>query len=118
MRFLCDVHIRYKLVAFLQKKNCNAYHVNDILSDKAQDFEIATYADENDCIVITKDEDFKNSFLLSGTPKKLIKLNTDNSSTKQILYIFERNWDIILRASEKSSFYLESDVINFYWLEL
>ena len=117
MRFLCDVHILYKLVSFLQNKNCQAYHVNDVLSDKAEDFEIADYADENDCIVITKDEDFKNSFLLLKTPKKLIKLNTGNSSTKQILYIFEKNWNIILQASEKLSFYIESDVINFYWLE-
>ena len=105
MKFLCDVHIPYKLVSFLQHKNCQAYHVNDVLSDKAKDFEIANYSDDND-------------WLLSNTPKKLIKLNTGNSSTKQILYIFEKNWNIILQASDKSSFYIESDVINFYWLEL
>ena len=113
MKFICDVHIPYKLVYFLERKNCKAHHINDILTDKAKDFEIADYADENDCIVITKDGDFKKSFILSDTPKKLIKLNVGNSSILQIINLFERNWNIILNASKKPSFYIESDLIYF-----
>lgn len=118
MKFLCDVHIPYALISFLKKKYCNAYHVNDVLSDRASDFKIASYADDNDCIVITKDEDFKKSFILFNTPKKLVKINAGNSSTKQMLYLFEKNWNIILKVSQKTSFYIESDIINFYLMEL
>lgn len=81
MKFLCDVHIPYKLVK-------------------------------------SKDADFKESYLLYGKPGKLIKLNTGNSSTHQIINLFERNWQILLFADRRSTFYIESDLINFFLIDI
>lgn len=65
MRFLCDVHISLKLVKFLNSKKYECVHINSIL-DKwfTKDSAIATYVDENDFILITKDADFRDSFFL------------------------------------------------------
>ena len=63
MKFLCDVHISYKICKFLEKQGYLAIHVNSVL-DKwfTTDIAICEFADANDLIVLTKDEDFRASF--------------------------------------------------------
>lgn len=86
MKFICDVHLAYKLVNYLKRRGCECHHVNTIFADpRASDQDIAKHADSNDLIVVTKDEDFKDSYILKRTPKKLVKLNTGNSSTQQMI---------------------------------
>jgi predicted nuclease of predicted toxin-antitoxin system len=65
MRYLCDVHISYKVCKFLEQYGPQAIHVNSILNKWfTEDSAICEYADQNDYIVITKDEDFRATFLL------------------------------------------------------
>lgn len=73
MKFLCDVHISYKLVNHLRLLGFEVIHVNEIL-DKwiTSDSKICNFADQNDLVVITKDSDFRNSFYIKKSPKKLI----------------------------------------------
>ena len=75
MKFLCDVHISYKLSKKIESLGFESIHVNFIL-DKwfTSDTEIAKFADSNDYILISKDADFKNSYLINKLPKKLIKI--------------------------------------------
>ena len=76
MKFLCDIHISYKIVKHLISLGFDAIHVSDILNkSETKDSAICEYADINDYVVITKDSDFRNSFLVNQTPKKLIKIN-------------------------------------------
>jgi predicted nuclease of predicted toxin-antitoxin system len=72
MKFLCDVHIPYKLVKHLRLKGFEVFHVNEIL-DKwiTTDSKICFFADENDLIVITKDSDFRNSYISSNLLENL-----------------------------------------------
>jgi predicted nuclease of predicted toxin-antitoxin system len=65
MKFLCDVHISFKLVNAICNLGFECNHVNTIL-DKwyTKDAEIAKFADENDYIIIRKDADFRDSFFL------------------------------------------------------
>ena len=96
MKFLCDVHIPYKLISFFKSNNIKAIHVNSILNgSNSKDSEIAHFADENDLILISKDADFKLSYLLKKRPKKLIKVNLGNVSNEELIRIFERNLDLI-----------------------
>jgi predicted nuclease of predicted toxin-antitoxin system len=91
MKFLCDVHISIKLAKHINNKGFECIHVNTIL-DKwfTSDSNIAKFSDLNDLILITKDFDFKNSFLVNKTPKKLIKINLGNISNTQLIEIFDR----------------------------
>lgn len=108
MKFPCDVHIACKLVNDLRRRGCECYHVNAIFVDpRTSDHDIARHADNNEMIVITKDEDFKDSFILRRSPKKLIKLNTGNSSTHQMIDLFETIgqslWPLIIALISLSS---------------
>jgi len=110
MKFLCDVHISYKLVKTINDLNYECIHVNDIL-DKwfTSDSVIAKYADDNNFIIITKDADFRNSFFVKNTPKKLIKINLGNISNNDLILIFKENLPKIEQLEIQNSFIIEID---------
>jgi predicted nuclease of predicted toxin-antitoxin system len=99
MKFLCDVHIPYKLVSLLQTKGYDAIHVNN-LPEKwyTTDSAICDFADKNGYVVITKDNDFKNSHLINNTPKKLIRILLGNVSNNSLLSVFNLYLDDMLKA--------------------
>lgn len=71
---------------------------------------IADFADENNFILITKDQDFRNSFLLNRTPKKLIKVNLGNISNEELLETLEGNLKHFERLyNETSTFMVEAN---------
>lgn len=111
MKFLCDVHISYKLVAYIQSFNYECIHVNTIL-DKwfTTDADIAKYADENDMILITKDADFRNSFFIKKTPKKLIKINLGNISNNELEKIVSENLTVMESLDTSNPFIIEMDL--------
>lgn len=86
MRFLCDVHISHKVVAHIKQLGHYAEHVNDILnSSETKDADICRYADEHDLIVVTEDADFRDSYFIKNTPKKLIKVNLGNIPNQELI---------------------------------
>jgi predicted nuclease of predicted toxin-antitoxin system len=110
MKFLCDVHISYKLVNSLNSSGYEAIHVNQ-LPDKwhTSDSYICNFADTHDFVVITKDSDFRNNFFIKRSPKKLIKINLGNVSNKLLLTIFDDNLHKINKFQNSDSFLLEID---------
>lgn len=110
MKFLCDVHISYKLVRYLGSQGFETVHVNDILERwHTTDSAICRYADENDMVVISKDMDFKNSYLIHSTPRKLIKINLGNLSNSRLIELFSENLKAISQLQKYNSFMLELD---------
>ncbi len=109
MKFLCDVHISIKVAKHISSLGHSAEHVNTIL-DKwhTKDQDIANYVDKHDLILISKDQDFRNSFLLSHSPKKLIKINLGNISNKELTHIVEAHIIQIEKIhKENNSFMIE-----------
>jgi predicted nuclease of predicted toxin-antitoxin system len=108
MKILCDVHISNKFVAFLNEKGIEAIHINNIL-DKwySKDSDICRFADINGFTVCSKDSDFKNSFFLQNTPRRLIRITNGNISNTELITIFEKNLNLIIKYSKKDSFYIE-----------
>lgn len=108
MKFLCDVHIPLKLVKFLQSKGFEAIHVNSMPNKwYTRDQEIIEYANSNCLVLISKDGDFRNSFILNGDPKRLIKINSGNISNQTLISIFEKNIDAITKLDIYPSFMVE-----------
>ena len=104
MKFLCDVHISIKISKRIEELGFSSEHVNQILDRwHTKDQAIATFVDENDCILITKDQDFRNSFLLKRSPKKLIKINLGNISNGELLRILEDNLKHFERLNSQAS---------------
>jgi predicted nuclease of predicted toxin-antitoxin system len=110
MKFLCDVHISYKIVKYLRSLEFEAIRVNEIL-DKwhTKDSDICTYGDENDLIFLTKDVDFRNSFLISNTPNKLVKVNLGNLSTSILIDVISENLQAIQKLNSSRGFMIELD---------
>ncbi len=118
MTILCDVHISYKICKFLDDQNINTIHVNQILNkSETKDSEICSYADRNDYIVLTKVIDFKNTFLINKTPKKLIKINLGNISNQKLMKILEEHLNLIIKLNNHSSFLLEIDTDQIYFID-
>lgn len=63
----------------------------------------------NDLIVLIKDADFKNSFLISNTPKKLIKVNLGNISTSVLVDVISINLQAIQNLYSMEGFLIELD---------
>jgi predicted nuclease of predicted toxin-antitoxin system len=110
MKFLCDVHISYKLVKHLRLLGFEVIHVNEIL-DKwiTSDSKICNFADQNDLVVITKDSDFRNSFYIKKSPKKLIKINLGNISNQELIQIFSANLQHFRVLNNNEMFIVEID---------
>lgn len=111
MKFLSDVHISYKTVKILQNFGYESIHVNLILDKwNTKDRDICKYADLNGFIVITKDSDFKDSFLINKTPKKLIKINLGNISNNILNKILSDNITLIKQLNLSDNFMIEIDL--------
>lgn len=79
MKFLCDVHIPLRLSKHIAQLGFKCEHINNILDGyHTKDTDIAKFSDDNRMALITKDRDFRNSFLLNRTPARLIKVNLGN----------------------------------------
>jgi len=109
MIFLIDVHLPISLSKFLNKqKDCSAVHVNQILQKwHTTDSEICKYADENNLIVVTKDNDFKNSHFINKTPKKIIRVTLGNISNNELIILFTKYLPSILSLFDIDAFYAE-----------
>ena len=107
MKFLCDVHIPIKLSKFIDENGFTSIHVNNILERwNTKDEDIMKYADENDLILISKDSDFKSSFFINKSPKKLIKINLGNISNNELLDIFKTILPQIISLSLQNSYFI------------
>ena len=110
MKFLCDVHISYKLVSTLKSLGFGAIHVNEILNkSETKDSDICKYADKNDYVVITKDYDFEDSYRVKNTPKKLLKISLGNISNNSLIKMFEENLEVLNKLVSVKSFFIEFD---------
>ena len=110
MKFLFDVHISYKLVKHLRTLGYIVIHVNEILNNWfTADSMISKFADDNDLIVITKDSDFRNSFYINNTPRKLIKINLGNISNELLIQIITDNLEHFNKLNDNQLFIIEVD---------
>lgn len=101
--FLCDVHISLKLVKAIESFGYKCVHTNSILQSwNTKDKDLIHYADENDLIFITKDKDFKDSFYILKTPKKLIKVNLGNIPNNELVTIFIALLPKIIQTANKN----------------
>lgn len=115
MRFLCDVHISYKLTKHLLSLGFDSIHVNEILDkSETKDSDLCRFADQNNYVIVSKDSDFRDSYFVKQTPKRLIKINLGNIPNQQLINIFNDNIDLIQKLDSKINFLLEidKDIIN------
>ena len=90
MRLLFDQNISFRILKMLSENFTESSTVkSEGLIDKS-DFEIWTFAKQNNFIVVSQDNDFYDIQHLKGAPPKLIILRIGNSTTTKIAQLLEQ----------------------------
>jgi|SRR5215216_3475160 len=96
MKFLVDAHLPRRLVYLLRESGFEAAHTLDLaLGNRTPDSFINELSIREEYIVITKDADFVNSFLLHNKPYKLLLVSTGNIKNKELEALFLGNMEKI-----------------------
>jgi predicted nuclease of predicted toxin-antitoxin system len=85
MKFLIDAQLPRRLVFQFQAAGHEAVHVMDLpRGSRTSGSFINQYSLDQQCILVTKDTDFVNSFLVSKRPSKLLLISTGNIKNTEL----------------------------------
>jgi predicted nuclease of predicted toxin-antitoxin system len=92
MKFLIDAQLPMRIANLLENLGYDVIHTKNLpLKNATPDSEINKLSILEQRIVITKDKDFLDSFLIKQEPYKLLLITTGNISNKQIEQLFIQN---------------------------
>jgi predicted nuclease of predicted toxin-antitoxin system len=92
MKFIVNAQLPVRLAQLLQVAGYDTVHTQDLpLKNATKDSEINALSIQESRIVITKDRDFWDSFLISQEPYKLLLLTTGNITNNELLELFKKN---------------------------
>ncbi len=105
MKFLVDAQLPRRLALALTGAGHDAVHTFDLATgNRTPDSDISATADRANQVVVTKDSDFVNSFLLNSRPRKLLLVSTGNISNDELLRLFRANFAAIEAALTQHRF--------------
>jgi predicted nuclease of predicted toxin-antitoxin system len=105
MKFIIDAQLPRRLADALAGAGHEAIHSSDLsLGNRTPDEDIVALACKEGGVVVTKDSDFVNSFLLHHTPPKLLLVSTGNISNGQLLRLFRSNLGMLETVLAKHDF--------------
>ena len=97
MKFIVDAQLPYQMALFIRRKGFEAIHTNDLPDrERTSDDYLREISLKENGIIISKDSDFIDSFMLKSIPKKLFIITTGNIKNKQLLSLLNENWDKII----------------------
>ena len=98
MKFLVDAQLPIRFVGWLKQYGHDAVHTLDLpLGNRTPDSDVVACAIRDNRIVVTKDDDFVQTFLLTGQPP-LLFVSTGNISNAELERLLQRNMPAIERA--------------------
>lgn len=99
MRFLVDAQLPLRLPRLLVQAGHDAIHtINLVDGNRTPDAHVAQRADADDRVVVTKDRDFRDSHLLSGSPRRLLVVTIGNITNTALLGLFESYLEAVVAA--------------------
>jgi predicted nuclease of predicted toxin-antitoxin system len=104
VKFLVDNQLPVALARFLSSRGVECQHVLDVNLGGSPDAAIWEYASRNDCVLISKDEDFLYLANIPSAKARLIWVRIGNCRTKALLAAVERLWPKIeagLKAGDR-----------------
>ncbi len=103
MKLLLDENISSKLVKFLMKDFPGSSHIDYLKMQGSTDTNIWEYAKNENFIIVSKDNDFRQRSFLFGSPPKVIWISVGNGGTKIIKDLLLQNIKLIKSFSQKSN---------------
>ena len=105
MKFIVDAQLPRRLARELAASGHDAVHTLDFpTGNRTHDGDIATVAARESRVVISKDNDFVTSFLLRGTPPKLLLISTGNISNDDLCRLVIANVGALAAAFAQNDF--------------
>lgn len=103
MKFIVDAQLPKSLSDLLVEKGFDCKHTLALPNkNMSTDHQIAMIAKAENRVVIHKDADFLESFLVRSIPEKLILVKTGNIHNRELLFIFSENLPVILEMISRS----------------
>ena len=104
MKFIARAHLPKSLAYFLRDKDFDAVHTSELPDgNDTSDGEINRLSLAESRIVISKDADFYDSFAAKKEPYKLLHVKTGNIKNSQLIELFDKNLDVIIKELNESS---------------
>ncbi len=104
MKFLIDAQLPPSLKNLFISKGFDCLHTLDLdLKNETPDSVINFISINEERIVITKDSDFLESFLLKKQPYKLILVKLGNTSKNEVINFFQNKFNEIIKRIESES---------------
>ncbi|MEK7264379.1 MAG: DUF5615 family PIN-like protein [Bacteroidota bacterium] len=92
MKFIVDAQLPQSLAQFLRKRGHDAIHTIELpKKNKTSDKEVIEISFKEERIVVSKDNDFLETFIITNLPKKLLIVSTGNISNEELLSHFEES---------------------------
>lgn len=90
IKFIVDTQLPPSLSVWLERQGYESTHPFRLPQGvKMTDAEIIRYAVDHDCIIVSKDKDFLDHYLLRGAPPRIVMLHLGNISNKDLLAQFQ-----------------------------
>jgi predicted nuclease of predicted toxin-antitoxin system len=85
MKFLIDAHLPRRVAYRLREAGHDALHTLDLpRKNRTTDAEILEISEREQRVVVTKDADFVNTFVLQKRPYKLLLISTGNITNAEL----------------------------------
>lgn len=105
MRFLVDAQLPQRLARWLRDKGHDALHTRDLpKGNRTEDADVNDLSLREGRVIVTKDTDFVDTFLLARKPHKLLLVATGNIGNADLEGLFQRNLEAIVLALDASDY--------------
>lgn len=105
MNFLIDAQLPRRLTHWLHEAGHDGVHTLDLpLGNRTPDSVVNEISLRERRVVVTKDEDFVDSFLIYRRPYKLLLVSTGNIRNAELELLFHQNIEHIVESFDKYDF--------------
>ena len=105
VKFVVDAQLPRRLARVLAALGADAVHTLELpAANRTPDGEVRRVAVAENRIVVTKDGDFVDWFLLNGAPPRLFFISTGNITNDELLALVRRNWPAISQMLAQGEF--------------
>ena len=105
MNFLIDSQLPRRIAVWLRALEHDALHTLDLpAGNRTTDAAILALCSRERRVVVTKDADFVDSFLLRHEPEKLLLISTGNIANAELERLLSPNLPTIVAAFEATDF--------------
>lgn len=105
MNFWVDAQLPKRLCAWLGEAGHDVMHTLDLpLGNRTPDTVILDVAERDYRILVTKDDDFVQSHLISGRPERLLLVATGNIGNAELEILLRNNLAAIVQALDGGKF--------------